>query len=130
MNRRTFLKVVGALAASPGVLAQLPAAPAAAAPLGPPDPPDPPSSEPGDLFIRLDGLDEVKPIRFSAATDGAVTNVGEISWASVASTLTVSHWSLWNQSTCIGSGTLSQPTPLLAGDSLTILPGDFQVTIE
>lgn len=70
---------------------------------------------------------------FGAAASGAVANDADIEWTNVAANETISHISLWDNSTagnCLWTGALTASKTLNAGDNFTIPTGDLDVTLD
>jgi hypothetical protein len=64
-----------------------------------------------------------KAITFGAASGGVATQVGTISWTSVANAETVSHFSIWDDisaGNCLGYGQLTASKSLQVGDNLDL----------
>lgn len=62
-------------------------------------------------------------VSWSAAASGSKASSATISWTSVPSTETYSHWSLWDASTagnCLWTGALSSSAAVTAGDTFQI----------
>lgn len=62
-------------------------------------------------------------VTFSAAASGSMTSSATVSWTSVSTTETYSHWSLWDASTagnCLWTGALSSSASVTAGDTFQI----------
>jgi hypothetical protein len=73
-----------------------------------------------------------KAASFSAASAGAITNSGALTWTNVSTTETVSHVSFWDDisaGTFIGSDALNTPRSLTAGDTFEIAAGDLDLSI-
>jgi hypothetical protein len=73
-----------------------------------------------------------KSITFSAASGGAITNSGAVSWTSYPATETVSHVSFWDASTAgtfLGSDALNSSISAVTGNTLTLAAGDLDLTI-
>ena len=72
-------------------------------------------------------------VTFGAASGGAISNDGAASWTAVSTTETVSHISIWDNSTAgnaLWYGALSASKALTAGDNLTIAVGDLDITLD
>lgn len=64
-----------------------------------------------------------KVVTFSAAASGSIASSATVSWTSVSTTETYSHWSLWDASTagnCLWTGALSSSASVTAGDTFQI----------
>ena len=64
-----------------------------------------------------------KSIAFSAASAGSMASSATITWTSVSTTETYSHWSLWDALTvgnCLWSGAFSSSAAVTAGDTFQI----------
>jgi hypothetical protein len=62
-------------------------------------------------------------VSFSAASGGSMGSSATVTWTSVPSTETYSHWSLWDNSTagnCLWTGALSSSASVTAGDTFQI----------
>lgn len=62
-------------------------------------------------------------VSFSAASGGSMGSSATVTWTSVPSTETYSHWSLWDASTagnCLWTGALSSSASVTAGDTFQI----------
>lgn len=73
-----------------------------------------------------------KQATFSAASAGAITTSGALTWTSVSTTETYSHVSFWDASTAgtfLGSDALDVARAVTAGDTFTIAAGDLDLTI-
>lgn len=73
-----------------------------------------------------------KPVTFSAASGGAITNSAAVTWTSVSTTETVSHWSAWSDvaaGTFLCSDALNTARALTAGDTFEIPIGDLDIDI-
>lgn len=60
---------------------------------------------------------------FAAASGGAMTTSGTVTWTNVAAAETISHISIWDASTagnCLGSGALSASKTVAIGDTLQL----------
>lgn len=69
---------------------------------------------------------------FSAASGGAITTDAALTWASVAGTETISHWSAWSASssgTFLCSDALDAPRSVTAGDTFQMNAGDIDITL-
>lgn len=69
---------------------------------------------------------------FSAASAGAITNSGALTWTAVSTTETISHVSFWDASTAgtfLGSDQLAASKAVDAGDDFTIPAGDLDLSI-
>lgn len=68
----------------------------------------------------------------SAASGRAITNTAVIEWATVTTTETVTHVSLWSASsggTFLGRDDLSSSAALTAGDGLRLPIGELDLTV-
>lgn len=73
-----------------------------------------------------------KAATFSAASGGAITTSGAVSWTGVAATETITHVSFWDASTAgtfLGSDALNSSAALSAGGDFTIAAGDIDLSI-
>jgi hypothetical protein len=75
-----------------------------------------------------------KAVTFSAASGGAITNSAAVTWTSVSTTETVSHWSAWDTvgpagGTFLFSDNLTTPRALTAGDTFEIPIGDLDIDV-
>lgn len=73
-----------------------------------------------------------KAVTFSAASGGAITNSGALTWTSVSTSETYSHVSFWSDiaaGTFLGSDALNTPRAVTAGDNFTIAAGDLDLSI-
>lgn len=62
-------------------------------------------------------------VSFSAASSGSMASSATVTWTSVSTTETYSHWSLWDASTggnCLWSGALASSASVTAGDTFQI----------
>jgi hypothetical protein len=62
-------------------------------------------------------------VTFSAAASGSIASSATVTWTSVSTTETYSHWSLWDASTagnCLWTGALSSSAAVTAGDTFQI----------
>lgn len=62
-------------------------------------------------------------ISFSAASGGSMASSGTVTWTSVSTTETYTHFSLWDASTagnCLWTGALSSSAAVTAGDTFNI----------
>jgi hypothetical protein len=60
---------------------------------------------------------------WATAASGSIATSSTISWTSVSTTETYSHWSLWDASTagnCLWTGALSSSAAVTAGDTFQI----------
>lgn len=68
----------------------------------------------------------------SAASTGAISNTAAVEWADVPSGETYTHVSFWTASsagTFLGSDDLSDPAPVIAGDTMRLPIGELDLTI-
>jgi hypothetical protein len=73
-----------------------------------------------------------KQATFSAASSGAITTSGALTWTNVSTTETYSHVSYWDASTAgtfLGSAALASSKAVTAGDTFTIATGDVDLSI-
>jgi hypothetical protein len=71
-------------------------------------------------------------VTFSAASGGAITNSGAVTWTNVAASETYSHVSFWSDiaaGTFLGSDALNASVAVTAGDDFTIPAGDLDISI-
>ena len=69
---------------------------------------------------------------FSAASGGAITTSGALTWTNVPNAETYSHWSAWDASTAgtfLQSDDLATARTVAVGDTFTIAAGDLDVNI-
>ena len=62
-------------------------------------------------------------VAFSAASAGSMASSATVTWTSVSTTETYSHWSMWDASTagnCLWTGALSSSAAVTAGDTFQI----------
>ena len=62
-------------------------------------------------------------VSWSAAAAGAIASSATLTWTSVSTTETYSHWSMWDASTagnCLWTGALSSSAAVTAGDTFQI----------
>ena len=62
-------------------------------------------------------------VTFSAASGGSMASTATVTWTSVSTTETYSHWSIWDNSTagnCLWTGALSSSAAVTAGDTFQI----------
>ena len=74
-----------------------------------------------------------KAVTFDAAAAGATANDAAITWTSVSTTETYSHFSLWDASTagnCLIVGALGSSVAVTAGDTFEIAIGDLDITAD
>lgn len=72
-----------------------------------------------------------KQATWAAASAGASSNTGALSWTSVAGTEDFTHFSIWTASTAGtfgGSGTITANS-VTAGDTFTIGAGDLDISL-
>lgn len=72
-----------------------------------------------------------KQATFSAASSGATSNTGALTWTSVAGTEDFTHFTLWTASTAGtfgASGTITA-NAVTAGDTFTIAVGDLDLSL-
>ena len=63
---------------------------------------------------------------------GTMTTSADITWTSVSTAETISHFSLWDNSTagnCLGDGALGASKTVAVGDNLTITAGNLTWTL-
>lgn len=73
-----------------------------------------------------------KQASFSAASSGAITTDGALTWTSVAGTEDYTHWSAWDASTagnflCSGTVTANSVT---TGDTFVLAIGDLDMSLS
>lgn len=64
-----------------------------------------------------------KEVQFGAASGGVISLSNSPSWTNVSTSETYSHVSLWDNSTagnCLGSGALTAPVAVTAGDTFNM----------
>ena len=69
---------------------------------------------------------------FSAASGGAITTSGALTWTSVPNAETYSHISFWDASTAgtfLGSDDLAVARTVAVGDTFTIAAGDIDLAL-
>lgn len=64
-------------------------------------------------------------VTFSAASSGSIASNGTVTWTSVSTTETYTHWSLWDSAgptggNCLWTGALSSSAAVVAGDTFQI----------
>jgi len=78
------------------------------------------------------GETDRQAVTFSAASGGAITNSGAVTWLSVSTTETYTHVSFWSDiaaGTFLGSDALNASVAVTAGDDFTIAAGDLDLSI-
>lgn len=73
-----------------------------------------------------------KPVTFSAAASGAITNSADIAWTNVSTAETYSHVSFWSDvaaGTFLGSDDLAVARLVAVGDNFTIAAGDLDLAL-
>lgn len=73
-----------------------------------------------------------KQISCSAASGGAITSDGALTWTSIAGSEDATHFSVWDHVSAgnfILSGTITA-NAYVAGDTLTIATGDFDLSLS
>lgn len=74
-----------------------------------------------------------KPVSFSAAASGAITNDAALTWTNVAGSEDYTHFSLWDSVGPAGGNFLQSGTivaaAVVAGDTFTIAIGDLDLTV-
>lgn len=73
-----------------------------------------------------------KQATFSAASAGAITTSGALTWTAVSTTETYSHVSFWDASTAgtfLGSDALDVARAMTAGETFTIAAGDIDLSV-
>ena len=73
-----------------------------------------------------------KSITFSAASGGAITNSGAVSWTSYPAAETITHVSFWDAVTAgtfIGSDALATSRTPAVGDTVTLAAGDLDLSL-
>jgi hypothetical protein len=102
-------------------------------------------TEPADFYVKLHigdpgaagasnaaGETTRKQAVFSAASAGAITNSGALTWTNVSTSETISHVSFWDAAaagTFLGSDALNTPRAVTAGDTFEIAAGDLDLSI-
>lgn len=74
-----------------------------------------------------------KSASFGASASGTATTDALLEWLTVAGSETYSHISLWDASTagnCLGSGALTTPKAVTAGDTFQIPSGSLTFTSD
>jgi GTPase involved in cell partitioning and DNA repair len=74
-----------------------------------------------------------KQVTFAAPSGGVIKNSNAPEWTNVSTTETISHVSLWDNSTagnCLWSGALTAPRSLTAGDNLLIKAEQLSVSLS
>lgn len=72
-----------------------------------------------------------KAASYGASSGGTATSDADVTWTNVAGTETITHISKWDASSagnCLGSGALTTPKALTAGDTFTIPSGSLTFT--
>lgn len=103
-------------------------------------------SEPAEFWVKLHtgdpgsagasnaaGETTRKQATFSAASGGAITTSGALTWTNVSNTETYSHISFWDASTAgtfLGSDALASSKSVTAGDTFTIPAGDLDLDVS
>jgi len=64
-------------------------------------------------------------VSFSAASAGSMASSATVTWTNVPTTVTYSHWSLWDNATvgngnCLWTGALASSAAVTAGDTFQI----------
>ena len=62
-------------------------------------------------------------VAFAAAASGAIASSATVTWTSVSTTETYSHWSMWDDvsaGNCLWTGALSSSAAVTAGDTFQI----------
>lgn len=70
---------------------------------------------------------------FGASSGGTATSDADVDWTSVAGSETYTHVSMWDASTsgnALGSGALTVPKAVTAGDNFTIPAGSLTFTSD
>jgi hypothetical protein len=73
-----------------------------------------------------------KQLTNAASSGGVFTSVNDLVWTSIAGSQTVTHISIWDNSTagnCLGSGTITL-NPYTAGDTVTIATGQLTFSLS
>lgn len=73
-----------------------------------------------------------KAITFSAASGGAITNSGAVSWTSYPAAETITHVSFWDDISAgnfIGSDALAASRTPAIGDTVTLAAGDLDLSL-
>lgn len=72
-----------------------------------------------------------KVLSFAAASGGVASSNAAVTWTSVSTTETYSHWSIWDALTvgnCLLTGALGSSVAVTAGDNFEIASGDIDIT--
>lgn len=102
-------------------------------------------TEPADFYVKLHtgdpgaagasnaaGETTRQQAVFSAASGGAITTSGAVTWTNVSTSEMYSHVSFWSASaagTFLGSDALNEPKAVVAGDDFTIAAGDLDLDL-
>lgn len=73
-----------------------------------------------------------KAITFSAASGGAITNSGAVSWTSYPAAETITHVSFWDDISAgnfIGSDALASSVLTAIGNTVTLAAGDLDLSL-
>ena len=91
------------------------------------------TAEPGAAgTTAIAGETDRVAVTFSAASNGAITNSADVTWAAVSNTETISHVSFWSASsggTFLGSDALETARAVTASDDFTIAAGDIDLSL-
>lgn len=74
-----------------------------------------------------------KSTSFAAASGGSMASDADLTWTNVASSETISHISLWDNSTagnCLWTGALTASKAVVAGDTFTIPSGSLTLAVD
>lgn len=74
-----------------------------------------------------------KLLSFAAAASGSMATDADVTWTNVAGTETLSHVSLWDNSSagnCLWVGALTASKAVVAGDTFTIPSGSLTLAID
>lgn len=74
-----------------------------------------------------------KVVTFAAAASGSMASNADAAWTNVAGTETISHISLWDNSTagnCLWTGALTASKSVNAGDTFTIASGSLTLALD
>lgn len=80
------------------------------------DPTDTGTSNPAANTTRV-------AVSFTTSTDGSIASGGSLTWSSVPSAETYTHWSVWDSATngnCLWTGQFSISASVVAGDTFQI----------
>ncbi len=74
-----------------------------------------------------------KSLSFAAAASGSMASDADATWTNVSTSETLSHVSLWDNSSagnCLWVGALTTPKAVIAGDTFTIASGSLTLAID